>query len=519
MNKKIILALAILTYVVAGCNHKKTSDFDTHSHDGSSHGAHEGHDDHGHDHEDAKFQYTSYTKDFEVFAEADPFVAGEKANVLAHFSHLPSFKALEKGKITLELYAGNSVTKVSLDKPTRTGIYSFNITPKSAGIGDMVFKIETTEGLKMISVSDIRVYSDAHNAEHAAADVVINTTNANKFTKEQSWRIDFATDFPVKERYQEIVKATGKIESGYDKDILLTAKISGKIKLRGNKLYIGNEISNGQEIFQIIPEGADNNFAVKYAEIENNYLSAKSNYDRDVKLSGKKIISEKHLLESELAYKNAKAEYDNFKRNSSKGKQVENGRINGVIKEIFVKNGQYVEAGQAILSFANSDQLVITAEVPNKYASVISNANELSIKSAYSKKVYQSEELNAVRISNTSLVNTDNYLIPVRFSINNVDNFIIGSLLDTYITFTSQDEHLTIPNNALIEEEGNFFVYVQINPELFEKRLIELGATDGVKSEVLAGITSNERIVTQGAIFIKLAQAIGSVDAHSGHVH
>ncbi|MCK7461958.1 MAG: hypothetical protein MZU84_07820 [Sphingobacterium sp.] len=58
-----------------------------------------------------------------------------------------------------------------------------------------------------------------------------------------------------------------------------------------------------------------------------------------------------------------------------------------------------------------------------------------------------------------------------------------------------------------------------MTPELFEKREVLPGVTDGIRTEILKGIFENERIVTQGAVFIKLAQSTGTLDAHSGHVH
>ena len=51
------------------------------------------------------------------------------------------------------------------------------------------------------------------------------------------------------------------------------------------------------------------------------------------------------------------------------------------------------------------------------------------------------------------------------------------------------------------------------------KATINLLDTDGIKTEILAGISQNERIVSKGAIFIKLAQGTGALDAHSGHIH
>jgi hypothetical protein len=83
----------------------------------------------------------------------------------------------------------------------------------------------------------------------------------------------------------------------------------------------------------------------------------------------------------------------------------------------------------------------------------------------------------------------------------------------------TNSEALTLPNSAMIEEQGNYFLFVQVTPELFEKREIKTGATDGIKTEIVKGITADERVVTKGAILIRLAQATGTLDAHSGHVH
>ena len=48
---------------------------------------------------------------------------------------------------------------------------------------------------------------------------------------------------------------------------------------------------------------------------------------------------------------------------------------------------------------------------------------------------------------------------------------------------------------------------------------IFVGGNDGINTEIKKGITAQERIVTRGAMLIKLAQATGGLDAHSGHVH
>ena len=71
----------------------------------------------------------------------------------------------------------------------------------------------------------------------------------------------------------------------------------------------------------------------------------------------------------------------------------------------------------------------------------------------------------------------------------------------------------------IVEEMGNYFVYKQINPELFEKVQVGTGVSDGVRTEITYGLDGSERVVTRGAVIVKLAQAAGGLDAHAGHVH
>ena len=94
-----------------------------------------------------------------------------------------------------------------------------------------------------------------------------------------------------------------------------------------------------------------------------------------------------------------------------------------------------------------------------------------------------------------------------------------GSFVELYLKTTTNKEATTIPVSAILEIQGYYFVFVQITPELFEMREVKIGATDGLKTEILQGLSKDERVVTKGAVHIKLARGTGALDAHSGHVH
>ena len=105
------------------------------------------------------------------------------------------------------------------------------------------------------------------------------------------------------------------------------------------------------------------------------------------------------------------------------------------------------------------------------------------------------------------------------FEIDNNGGLLPGAFVELFILADDRRPVLSVPSGALVEEMGNYFVYVQLTPEFFEKREVSIGRTDGVRTEVTSGLTGTERVVSRGAVLLKVAQAAGGLDAESGHHH
>ncbi len=471
------------------------------------------------EHEKVKFQYTAYSTNFELFAEADAFIVGEKANVLSHFSKVPDFKAVEKGKITITLSVNGIETKQTLDQATRKGIYSFDLKPETKRKGKLTFEITTDKGTFEVIVPDVKVFANDEEA-HKAEQPVVSCTNTTVFTKEQSWKIDFATAIPRSEPFGQVIKTTALVQSAQSNELIISAKTSGVVLFNSGVLLEGRDVSVGQSLFSVTGGNmADNNIVVKYAEAKSNYEKANADYERAKELAKDKIVSEKDLLSAKNQYENAKAVYDNLNWNFNASGQTITSPQEGFIKQVFVKNGAYVEAGQPVAVVSQNKSLVLTADVPSKYATVLPNIKTANIRTINDNRSYSLEQLNGKVLSFGKAANSDNYLIPVTLQVENNGSIISGSYVEIYLKTFSNYQALVVPTTSLLEEQGNFFVWVQVTPELFEKREVSIGGTDGINTEIKKGIVVNDRIVSRGAMLIKLAQATGSLDAHSGHVH
>lgn len=500
MKIKVII-LILLAYTVVSC-----------------HSNHQ-HDEHLED-EELKFQITEYTKAFELFAEADVFVVGKESNILSHFTRIPEFLPLKDTKVRLKLIVGDNGIQQTLDAETRLGIYSFYITPDKSGNAKIIIEILEKEKVHTIQIENIIVYSSEEEAHEQFVSEEVSLTNTTIFTKEQSWKLDFSTDFPLVEPFGQVIKTTGLVQASQSDELVVTAKTDGIVMFANDNLFEGVELKKSQLLFSVSAnEFANNNIGVQYLEAQNNYNRTKSDYERLQSLFEDKIVTEGELLAAENKYYNAKAQYDNLKNNFSVSGQNAYSSTNAYIKQVHVQNGGYVTAGQQILTLIQNKNIVLFAEVQQKYFPILSSITSINIRTLHDNRIQKVETLNENSVTYGKSVGNDNYLVPVTIQVDNLNMLLQGSFVELFLRTETNSNALTIPSTALLEEQGVFYVFVQVNPELFEKREVGIGFTDGIRTEVIKGLDKNERIVTVGAMQIKLAQATGALDPHSGHAH
>jgi len=411
-------SIALLAVLLSACTHKNedhnTSEADSHH--------------------EVSLKLTSYNSEYEVFAEASPFVVGEKSRVLSHFTHLPEFTAVVDGSITIRLIIGNKEVSHQLTKPTRKGIYEFYLNPDTPGKGQIVYDISNSKGKSQLVVDEIMVFVKEEDAINAARAVEQSSPFAAVFTKEQSWKIDFATEMPHTEPFGQIIKTTAQVLSAQGDEIMVAAKTSGIVMFSAGNILEGKSVSNGQVLFSVSGSGmAENNSTVRFLEAQNNYEKAQTDYERMKELAKDKIVSEKDLQSAKNQYDNSKAIYDNLNTNfSAKGQNVTS-PMQGFVKQLFVQNGQYVESGQPIISISQNKTLMLHAEVQQKYAHLLGNITNANIRTLHNNQAYTLAELNGKVLSYGRNTNSDNYLIPVNLQIDNIGSFVSGGFVELYI--------------------------------------------------------------------------------------
>lgn len=336
------------------------------------------------------------------------------------------------------------------------------------------------------------------------------------FTKAQAARTEFEVREVQPALFHQVIKTTGQVLPAPGDESVLVATNNGIISYADNNLAAGSAVKQGQTLFHIASKNLGE--GDYYARISANYEKAKAEYERAQMLVKDKIISQKEYETTLLNYQNAKIAYDAISgKQSTKGVGITT-PLTGYIKNIVVKDGEYVTAGQAIATVSQNKRLVLRADVSEKHYSALNTIHTANFKTPYDNKVYALPELSGKLLSAGKSAETNTFFIPVTFEFDNQGAVIPGSFVEVYLISSPLENTISIPISALTNEMGNFYVYKQLDEEGYQKQEVRTGANNGKEVQILNGIAPGDRIVTKGAYQVKMASASGAIPGHT-HEH
>jgi membrane fusion protein, heavy metal efflux system len=472
-----------------------------------------------HEHDPVALYFTGYGENLEVFAEADPFATGTSSSILVHITHLSDFKPLEKGRVTASVITGNRGVRQTLEDPIRPGIFQFLLQPEIAGESRLVIDVEWDGNKETIEGGRLMVFETHHLALHEAENLDVEIPGAVVFTKEQSWAVSFSTGLVTSQHFGSVIKTVGEVLPARGDEAILTARAGGIIHFPSGSLYEGVAVSAGETLLEVTGGAmADNNVSVRFQEARNRYERSRMDYERISRLAEEKLVSEREMLMARQEYLDASAAYENLSETYSIEGHAQKSPVSGFLSQLLVDQGEYVVAGQALAVISGNRSLVIRAQVQQRYAELLGDIMDANISLA-DGTMQPLAAFNGSIVSVARNIHPETHMLPVHLQVQGGKGLLPGGLTDVYLKTGADRPVLVVPNTALIEEQGNFFVFVQNHPERFVKREVQTGQTDGIQTVVTGGLAEGERIVTRGAVMVKMAASAGDLDPHSGHVH
>ena len=322
-----------------------------------------------------------------------------------------------------------------------------------------------------------------------------------------------------KKPFHAVYKTSGMIMVDTKDEISITAKSPGIVRFEDHFLYPGVPVEKGTRLFSITGDDlTENNTSVNFTRAESEYLTAKSNLERAEKLIREKLITEEHYLEIKNEFNKAEAEYMAFGKSSGKeGSQILSPE-KGYILEVYITEGESVVPGQELAKIIIEHNMVLKAEVSPSRMDFIETVSGARFSSGYSNMIYSTGDMHGHTISYGRSTGENSFYIPVYIRFDFDRNLIPGTFVDVWLLGKEIPEAVVIPNSAVLEDFGKYYVILETREGTFENHYFTPGFTDGEYTQVLEGLNVGDVIISEGAYQVKMSMMTGVPPAHN-HNH
>ncbi|MCH7612769.1 MAG: efflux RND transporter periplasmic adaptor subunit [Candidatus Marinimicrobia bacterium] len=455
---------------------------------------------------------TQWTDKMELFMEYPVLVKSTAGKFIIHLTVLENFEPVREGAVTLIFrHASGQNFEVQRDDLLREGI--FNPIVELPLTGEYEFTVEYNgSGVnESFRIPDFVIYDSVNNIPPVPEDSEGGIT----FLKEQQWKIDFETE-PVRIRsIRKSIQAVGEVLPRQSLYAEITSPVDGILRVEENQDMVipGSIIRDGQVLATLSPPlGAVNSWTDRKLD----YEYAKTEYERAKRLMEKKAISNREYERIKHNFLVQKAGYGAYTQSGDSDLFQLKSPISGMVTEITVLPGQKVTAGQKLMTIVDPSVVWLRADVFEKdyYQMDIPNGASITIPGLESAITVEGENFHLLSLGIT--LDSDSRTIPVLLEIANPDHLLkIGQTVQVDLYSTEKTHYLSVPRSAIFDDDVNQVVFVHMEGESFEKRVVKTGNRDNGLVAILSGLQKEERVVTIGGYIVKLA----STSAAVGHPH
>lgn len=473
--------------------------------------------------------YTHFTAQTELFVEFAPLVAGQKSTFAAHFTRLADYKPVTAGTVDVILSGGNAPTeRFRVAAPRAPGIFAPTVVPRATGKRSLSLLLEA-EGLQARhDLGTVVIHPDADAALQAGPAPGMQEGEIG-FLKEQQWPADFAIERIAPRALRDSVQAPATIRASADGSADVVAATAGIVRSTGRFPALGDDVVRGQTLAMLVPRlGTGTDVASLRADLESarsQAALAATEAARMQRLFAQQAVSRRRVEEARSAHQVAQAQLRAAEQRVAQfgggtGGVPLKAPISGSIALAPVANGASVEEGDRIVQIVDRRELWIEAHVSEADAARLREPDGIAFElPGLERAIEIAPGRNGRLVGVGSVIDPETRSVPVIFALTQPDARIALNQNVQARVFTGDTRSvLSVPASAVIDDGGERVVYVMRGGESFSRVPVRLGVRDGDRFEVLEGLKNGERVVSRGAMLVRLAAATPEAMGH-GHAH
>lgn len=298
------------------------------------------------------------------------------------------------------------------------------------------------------------------------------------------------------------------------------AQVGSLVQGRVHKVFvkIGDFVKAGQVLMTV--EGFDiGSLKAGYMKAKAELDYTKANYERQKKLFDEKIGSQKVVLETQSEYQKALAEFkaednkihsvgltDDDVTNSKSSEEHTSSTlpikspISGIVVERNVVIGQLVDPTINSFKVINNSSLWVDGQIYEKDLNKINHKTSAE----FTTSTYPGEEFDGKVIYIGQTVDEASRTIMIRGEFRNKNNKLKPQMFgELRLPIGENTMAIIIPDEAVVKEADQAYVFVQTGETTFEQRMVKTGISLNNRIEIKEGLKVGEKVASKGVFYLK----------------
>ncbi|HEY4534063.1 MAG TPA: efflux RND transporter periplasmic adaptor subunit [Fusobacterium sp.] len=180
---------------------------------------------------------------------------------------------------------------------------------------------------------------------------------------------------------------------------------------------------------------------------------------------------------------------------------------NGTISSLTAQENYLVNTDSPLLKIADLSDIKIVLEIPEYNVRYLKLGEKLSLRPEIfeEKESFSGEIIRIGKIAKVSSVSSENILEVEVKPLEEIPYIVPGFKVSARIQLQeeSEEKRILIPKTALMEENGNFYVFRVGEGEKAAKQVVEAEILSGQEAAVLKGLTEGDRIISNPDVTLK----------------
>lgn len=322
----------------------------------------------------------------------------------------------------------------------------------------------------------------------------------------------------TRQKVEQGIETVGEITLNENGTVRLSPPVPGI--LRNVKVDTGMTVKTGDVLAEL--ESAELGGAIgTYVKSRTLADIARRNYEREKALAEQKVSAQVDADEAETRYENAKADRDAaehtlktmgflepelamLKGDASPTLPLRATRGGTLIEKQAVA-GNRIQPGQPVMTVSDLSSVWALLDLYERdLSAVLESSAKQPLSVTLETRAFPGRRFKGTLETLGATMDETTRTVKARALLPNPDGLLRpGMFCNAKLTWSRNEEALTVPRNAALEDEGQWFVFTHLKDDYYIRTPIKKGREFSDSIEVVEGLAEGQKVVTEGAFLLK----------------